>query len=59
MAEKIEVKTDCFGYDKIKKGCRALRALYCANEKCRFYKTKEQYREEQKASEARYNVAKK
>lgn len=44
----IEVKTDCFAYCKEKNGCRALRELYCASEKCRFYKTKKQYEKERK-----------
>ena len=41
--DKFEVKKDCFGYCEEKNDCKALRSLYCASEKCRFYKTKKQY----------------
>ena len=34
---------DCFAFDKRYKKCRALNALYCTNEICEFYKTKEQF----------------
>lgn len=44
----IEVKTDCFGFDKAKQNCKALKELYCKNENCRFYKTKKQYEKERK-----------
>lgn len=43
-----EIKTDCFAYrerevgKRIFKACVALDALYCMNEKCKFYKTKKQ-----------------
>ena len=46
----IEVKKDCFGFDKTKNSCKALKELYCKSEKCRFYKNKEQYRKEMKNS---------
>lgn len=38
------VKTDCFAYEEtIHVGmCRALNALYCKKEECKFYKTVEQ-----------------
>lgn len=32
---------DCFAYEG--EGCGILKELYCKNEECRFYKTKEQY----------------
>ena len=35
-------KTDCFGYDEKKCVCKILKKLYCENEECNFYKTKEQ-----------------
>jgi len=38
-----QVKTDCFGYDKANKKCKALKELYCKTEKCNFFKTKEQF----------------
>lgn len=59
MGQKFEVKTDCFGYDRMKNCCKALRALYCANEKCRFYKTKQQYQKELEEDKKRYKISKK
>ena len=40
--EEIEIKIDCFAYKNNEKGeyCDALTKLYCADEKCRFYKEK-------------------
>lgn len=40
------VKLDCFAYDKDKIECKCLKELYCENEKCRFYKSREQIRKE-------------
>ena len=40
-----QVKTDCFGYDKANKKCKALKELYCKNETCKFCKTEKEYRE--------------
>ena len=34
------IKTDCFGYDEKKCDCKILKKLYCENEECNFYKTK-------------------
>lgn len=34
------VAKDCFAYDTQKNGCIALKELYCAKEKCNFYKRK-------------------
>ena len=59
MGQKFEVQTDCFAYDRMKNGCKALRALYCANEKCRFYKTKQQYQKELQEDMLRHGIAKK
>lgn len=39
---------DCFAYDGKFKKCRALNNLYCKNEVCEFYKTKEQLVKERK-----------
>lgn len=36
------VKTDCFAYNKEKEECNCLNKLYCINENCKFYKTREQ-----------------
>lgn len=44
---KVEVKKDCFAY-KFGGECNILRALYCAGEHCKFYKTKEQLEKERK-----------
>ena len=45
MESKSTVKTDCFAY---KKGnCTALNDLYCAKEKCSFYKTHKEFLEKQ------------
>ena len=44
-------KTDCFGYDEKKCVCKALKKLYCENEECNFYKTKEQVQKERKKYE--------
>lgn len=45
----MNVKTDCFAYEKRKNPdggcaelCKALTAMYCKNEPCKFYKTAEQ-----------------
>lgn len=48
MESAIGIKTDCFAYSKRKdggrifQGCKALNALFCKTEECKFYKTKEQ-----------------
>lgn len=51
------LKKDCFAYiEKDEKGnekCNALIALFCKKEKCKFYKTKEQYRQELKMAQLR------
>lgn len=50
IKEVGEVKTDCFGYrreqwlDTVYEQCIALRGLYCKKEKCKFYKTEEEFR---------------
>lgn len=50
IKEVGEVRTDCFGYkreqwlDTVYEQCIALRGLYCKYEKCRFYKTEEEFR---------------
>lgn len=59
MGQKFEVQTDCFGYDNKRNNCKALNALYCANEKCRFYKTKQQYPKELEEDKKRYKISKK
>ena len=41
---KIEIKSDCFAYDKTKNKCRVLTNLYCECEKCKFYKSKEKHK---------------
>lgn len=45
---EIEVKKDCFAYKQERgfENCKALKCLYCAKEKCIFYKTAEQYNKE-------------
>lgn len=54
---KPDIKTDCFGYDKgyylgtQYERCNALRELYCKNEECKFYKSKEQHYNELRALE--------
>lgn len=42
----LEPKTDCFAYEKGKKYeiCTALKTLCCRNEKCKFYKNREEYK---------------
>lgn len=42
------IETDCFAFDKEKFECTALTDLYCKDKKCKFYKTREQLKEEQK-----------
>lgn len=42
------VRKDCFGYDarcevRKKARCTALNNLYCENENCKFYKTRDEY----------------
>lgn len=38
------IKEDCFSYVEKNKhqGCKALKELYCKQEKCKFYKSKEE-----------------
>jgi len=44
-----EVKTDCFAYNAaIVRKCTALDELYCAKEECKFYKSKNNGRENKK-----------
>lgn len=45
---KKEAKKDCFAYDKKTHNCKALNECFCKVEDCKFYKTKEQFLEEQK-----------
>lgn len=42
------VKKDCFAYCKEKNGCSILKRLYCKIENCKFYKTKKQFKDDQK-----------
>lgn len=42
-----EIKTDCFGYNKIKKGCTILTETVCKNKACSFYKTKDQAKKDE------------
>ena len=37
---KYVVKRDCFAFDKDNFECTALNELFCANEKCKFYRNK-------------------
>lgn len=39
---EIGAKRDCFAYDSYTHGCRALRKMYCKEEICKYYKTKEE-----------------
>ena len=34
----LNIKTDCFGYDKEKQDCTVMTELICMNRKCSFYK---------------------
>ena len=34
----LNVKTDCFGYDKKERECKVMKELICLNRKCSFYK---------------------
>lgn len=43
-----ESKKDCFGYEKVRNTCKVLDHLYCKEEDCKFYKTKEQFEKERK-----------
>lgn len=45
--EEYEAKKDCFGYRGSRK-CSALKQMYCSDEHCRFYKTKEQFERDRK-----------
>lgn len=44
------VRTDCFAYkkeqwlDTVYENCTVLRKLYCKKEKCKFYKSEEEFR---------------
>ena len=44
----METKKDCFAYSIKKDNCTALDDLYCQNENCSFYMTKEQYQDKMK-----------
>ena len=45
MENKPEIKKNCFAYKN--NNCTALNNLYCAKEKCSFYKTHKQLLERQ------------
>lgn len=36
----LNLKDDCFAYDKDKRECKALKELVCLTKKCSFYKPK-------------------
>ena len=38
----MNVKHDCFAFDKYLRKCKALNELYCLHGKCAFYKTAEE-----------------
>lgn len=40
------IKEDCFAFRKEKQECNCLRELYCNQEECRFYKSREKVKEE-------------
>lgn len=47
------VRKDCFGYDarcevRKKARCTALNNLYCENENCKFYKTRDEYERQER-----------
>lgn len=50
IKEVGQVRTDCFGYkkeqwlDSVYEHCVVLRGLYCKKEKCKFYKSEEEFR---------------
>lgn len=46
MAENV--KKDCFAYDSEKKNCKALNALYCSRENCKFFKQRKNNDKEEK-----------
>lgn len=35
----MEIKEDCFAYDKKNNECTALTELFCMKEKCKFYRS--------------------
>ena len=41
-----EIKTDCFGFDKISGKCKIMSEDICKQRNCTFYKTWEQYRKD-------------
>lgn len=51
IKEVNTVRCDCFGYkkehwfDSTYEECTVLRNLYCRNGKCKFYKTREEFKE--------------
>lgn len=51
MNQKFEIKTDCRAYETNKAGepdCGALTEMMCTYKDCPFYKTEEQYKEQQR-----------
>lgn len=40
-----EIKKDCFGWNESKLNCKILKDVVCAERKCSFYKTQEQFQE--------------
>lgn len=49
-----EPKKDCFAYTEAAGGtCMALNGLYCVNQDCTFYKTKEQHKKDVEKAEKR------
>jgi hypothetical protein len=51
MKLKDNSKKDCFAYNG--KECKALNDLYCKYQKCSFYKTEEDYEEDERIAEER------
>lgn len=52
------VRKDCFGYDarcevRKKARCTALNNLYCENENCKFYKTRDEYERQERRKDGR------
>ena len=51
---EYKVKEDCFAYTK--KKCQILREIYCKIEHCKFYKTKEQDKEDLMKAKERFAI---
>lgn len=47
----MNIKKDCFAYSVEHRECKALTKVFCKEENCKFYKTKEEFLKSKKEAE--------